>query len=175
MPQYASFASLVSASDPDWSREQCQCWWHPAPQLLRSIRQYQKWRDRGFLGRIVARFWILQHRFWSVVAATDIPITCNIAGGLLMPHPTGVVIHPSAQIGPNCAIFQQVTIVSDVVVGGHVDIGAGAKIIRGVTIGDHVQIGANAVVLEDVPAGAVVVGIPARIVRYVEPYASQRR
>jgi serine O-acetyltransferase len=50
--------------------------------------------------------------------------------------------------------------------GGHVDIGAGAKIIRPVTIGDHAQVGANAVVLQDVPAGATVVGIPAKITRF---------
>src|SRR5262249_45011853 len=51
------------------------------------------------------------------------------------------------------------------VIGGHVDIGAGAKILGGVKIGDHAQIGANAVMLEDVPGGATAVGVPARIVR----------
>jgi serine O-acetyltransferase len=60
--------------------------------------------------------------------------------------------------------LQQVTIVAQVKVGGHVDIGAGAKIIRPVSIGDHARIGANAVVLYDVPVGATVVGIPARII-----------
>jgi serine O-acetyltransferase len=49
-------------------------------------------------------------------------------------------------------------------IGGHVDIGAGAKILGGVVIGDHAKIGANAVVTRDVPAGATAVGIPARIV-----------
>jgi serine O-acetyltransferase len=48
-------------------------------------------------------------------------------------------------------------------IGGHVDIGAGAKIIGGVTIGDHARIGANAVVTRDVPAGATAVGNPAKI------------
>ena len=80
-----------------------------------------------------------------------------------MLHPNGIVINPRASIGPNCLIFQQVTIVSDVKIGGHVDIGAGAKIIRSVTIGDHALIGANAVVLCDVPPGATAVGIPAKI------------
>ena len=47
--------------------------------------------------------------------------------------------------------------------GGHVDIGAGAKILGDVTIGDHAAIGANAVVLTDVPAYHTAVGIPARI------------
>ena len=49
-------------------------------------------------------------------------------------------------------------------IGGHVDIGAGAKIIGPVTIGDHARVGANAVVLKDVPAYGVVVGNPGRLV-----------
>lgn len=81
-----------------------------------------------------------------------------------MVHPNGIVIHPDASIGPNCLIFQQVTIVSNVKIGGHVDIGAGAKIIHSITIGDHALIGANAVVLCDVPPGATAVGIPAKII-----------
>jgi serine O-acetyltransferase len=44
-----------------------------------------------------------------------------------------------------------------------VDVGAGAKLLGGITVGAHAVIGANAVVLQDVPPGAVVVGIPARI------------
>ena len=79
------------------------------------------------------------------------------------------MIHPDATIGVNCLIHQQVTIgVSGnrgvPRIGGHVDIGAGAKILGGVVIGDHAKIGANAVVTRDVPAGATAVGIPARIV-----------
>jgi acetyltransferase-like isoleucine patch superfamily enzyme len=35
----------------------------------------------------------------------------------------------------------------------------------GVRIGDHVVVGAGAVVTEDLPAGAVAVGVPARVVR----------
>jgi serine O-acetyltransferase len=50
------------------------------------------------------------------------------------------------------------------VLGGGVDVGAGAKIIGAIKIGDRAIVGANAVVLEDVPAGATVAGIPARII-----------
>ena len=99
-----------------------------------------------------------------MVSGADIPLNCQIGGGLLLPHPNGVVIHPDAEIGCNCLLLQQVTVVAGVKIGGHVDIGAGAKIIRPVTIGDHAKIGANAVVLEDIPAGATAVGIPARII-----------
>jgi len=72
-------------------------------------------------------------------------------------------------IGPNCLIFQQITIGARgggiPVIGGNVDIGAGAKIIGNVNIGNHVRIGANSVVLESVPDNCTVVGIPARIIK----------
>ena len=155
----------VSATESDWSRERYCRWWEPSRQLLKSIRRYQRWQaDGGIVGRFLRAWNVIQHRFWSVVTGADIPLNCQIQGGLLLPHPNGVVIHPTASIGPNCLIFQQVTIVSEVKIGGHVDIGTGAKIISAVRIGDHAKIGANAVVLCDVPAGATAVGIPARII-----------
>lgn len=157
--------SCISSTDPDWSREECSCWWSPSSQLLKSIRGYQKWQVHGgVIGKILRSCYIIQYRFWSVVTGADIPLNCQIQGGLLLPHPNGVVLHPTASIGPNCLIFQQVTIVGGVKVGGHVDIGAGAKIICPVSIGDHAKIGANAVVLCDVPAGATAVGIPAKVI-----------
>ncbi|MEG4404803.1 serine acetyltransferase [Microcoleus sp. MON2_D5] len=157
--------SIISATEADWIREKSSKWWEPSHQLLKSIRHYQKWQKQGGIaGYILCRWNVIQHRFWSVVTATDIPLNCQLQGGLLLPHPNGIVIHPSASIGPNCLILQQVTIVADVKIGGHVDIGAGAKIIRSVTIGDHALIGANAVVICDVPPGATAVGIPAKII-----------
>ncbi len=56
----------------------------------------------------------------------------------------------------------------DVEVGNNVWIGYGACILRGVRIGDNSVIGTNAVVTKDVPANAVVGGIPARIIRMRE-------
>jgi acetyltransferase-like isoleucine patch superfamily enzyme len=53
----------------------------------------------------------------------------------------------------------------DVRVGNNVWIGYGACILRGVTVGDNAVIGTNAVVTEDVPANAVVGGVPARVIR----------
>ena len=49
-------------------------------------------------------------------------------------------------------------------VGERVQIGAGAKILGPIEAGDDAHVGANAVVVDDVPAGATVVGIPARVV-----------
>jgi acetyltransferase-like isoleucine patch superfamily enzyme len=56
----------------------------------------------------------------------------------------------------------------DVVVGNNVWIGYGACVLRGVTIGDNAVIGTNAVVTRDVPANAVVGGVPARLIRMRE-------
>jgi len=163
--------SLVSAITPDWSRERCQRGrWEPSRRLLRSIRRYQHWRRRGLLGRPLAMGCLLRYRIWSIITGAEIPLNAKIEGGLLLPHPNGVVIHPDVQIGPNCLIFQQVTLGTGGPIpgvpriGGHVDIGAGARILGGVVIGEHAKIGANAVVLDHVPAGATAVGIPARII-----------
>lgn len=57
---------------------------------------------------------------------------------------------------------------SGITVCKKVSIGANATILRGITIGEEVTVGAGAVVTQDVPPKAVVVGNPARIIRYVE-------
>ena len=56
----------------------------------------------------------------------------------------------------------------DVVVGSNVWIGYGACILRGVHVGDNSIIGTNSVVTKDVPANAVVAGIPAKVIRMRE-------
>ncbi|MFI5025402.1 MAG: acyltransferase [Solirubrobacterales bacterium] len=56
----------------------------------------------------------------------------------------------------------------DVEVGSNVWIGYGACILRGVRVGDNSIVGTNSVVTRDVPANAVVAGIPARIIRMRE-------
>jgi len=161
---------IISAREPDLSREYKTVFsWCPSRSLLASIRAYQRCSDsRNHFFAFARKIAVLRHRFWSIVTGADIPINARICGGLLLPHPNGVVIHPEAQIGPNCLIFQQVTIGTRhgggaPHIGGHVDIGAGAKILGAVRIGDHACIGANAVVLQDVPEGATAVGIPAII------------
>ncbi len=62
----------------------------------------------------------------------------------------------------------------DVRVGNNVWIGYGACILRGVTVGDNAVIGTNAVVTRDVPANAVVGGVPARVIRMREAPRSLR-
>ncbi|HKT84443.1 MAG TPA: acyltransferase [Solirubrobacterales bacterium] len=56
----------------------------------------------------------------------------------------------------------------DIEVGSNVWIGYGACVLRGVSVGDNAIVGTNSVVTKDVPANAVVAGIPARIIRMRE-------
>ena len=162
--------SLISATKPDWSREVPQRFYDPSRKLLFSIRKYQTWNHRrGIIAAITKRYWVLHHRFWSVVSAPDIPINSRLEGGLLLAHPSGVVVHPDAQIGPYCLFGPHVTIGTGgrtpgvPVLEGNVDIGAGACVLGGIRVGEHSVIGANAVVLQDIPPWSLAVGVPARI------------
>ena len=161
----ATAEAEISASEPDWSREaRVPGKWEPSRALLASIRDFQ--RAEGPFRTLRRKWAVLRHRFWSVVTGADIPVNSTIGGGLSIPHPNGIVIHPAAVIGPNCFVLQQVTIGwgrgGVPTLGGHVDVGAGAKIIGAIRIGDHARIGANAVVIRDVAPGSTVVGNPAR-------------
>jgi serine O-acetyltransferase len=160
---------MIDSTEPDWSREHIKSGeWNPGKRLLRCIRDYRRYKEKQMLLSGMCVAWVvLRHRVWSSISGADIPLNCQIGGGLLLPHPNGVVIHPDARVGPNCLIFQQVTLGTLAsggapVIGGHVDIGAGAKVLGQIVIGDHAKIGANAVVLADVPELSVAVGIPAR-------------
>jgi acetyltransferase-like isoleucine patch superfamily enzyme len=62
----------------------------------------------------------------------------------------------------------------DVNVGSNVWIGYGACVLRGVQVGDNAVIGTNAVVTADVPANAVVGGIPAKVIRMREAPSTLR-
>lgn len=54
---------------------------------------------------------------------------------------------------------------ADIVLGNDVWIGCGAQVMPGVSIGDGAIVGAGAVVTKDVPAYAIVGGVPARVIR----------
>jgi serine O-acetyltransferase len=163
--------AVHSATQADWTREAVPFGrWSPARRLIKAIRSHQYWKTRGVWGRPMRAWCAARARFWNVVCGSDIPLGASLGGGLLLPHPNGVVMHPDVHIGVNCLVFQQVTLGTGgpkpgvPTIGGHVDIGAGAKVLGGVLIGNHARIGANAVVLCDVPEGATAVGIPARII-----------
>jgi len=107
----------------------------------------------------------------EILSGITIGVSAKIGRRLVIEHSGGIVVHGNAELGDDCIIRQGVTIgnrrlddpFGAPVLGNRVNVGAGAKILGRIVIGDDAEIGANAVVICDVPAGAIRVGIPARI------------
>ncbi len=103
----------------------------------------------------------------------ELPYTVKLGRRVIIEHQSGIVVHGYAEIGHDSIIRQGVTIgnrslnepLSAPRLGHHVNVGAGAKILGPIRIGNYVNIGANAVVIKDIPDGATVVGIPAKIIK----------
>ena len=164
----------IDWSEPDWSRERPRKLWDPSRKLLKSIRDYQKLKKSSSLySRLRSKLIVVRYRFWSMITGAEIDLSCQIGGGLLIPHPNGIVVHPDSVIGINCLIFQQVTLAGAVEIGMHVDIGAGAKLLGPLKLGNHVKVGANAVVTADAGDNVTLVGMPARAIKHLSKSASQ--
>jgi serine O-acetyltransferase len=119
------------------------------------------------------RFWPgFSQRWIQGRYGLDMVIGDEIGGGFYVAHPVGVTI-AAKRIGKNCSVIAGCTIGMRNTwdfpsIGDNVFIGAGARVLGGICVGDGAKIGANSVVVHDVPAGATVVGIPARPMGRVE-------
>ena len=122
-------------------------------------------RRRFFLARLVNHW----SRAWTAI---DIHPGATIGRNFFIDHGF-VVIGETAHIGDDVTIYQCVTLggtsPDDGVPGKRhptladgVIIGSGAQVLGPILVGPRARIGANAVVTREVPAGAVMVGIPAR-------------
>ncbi len=81
---------------------------------------------------------------------------------------SGAIIEHDCSIGDHAHIATGARLASTVTVGRGAHVGVGASVRQGLSIGDHAIVGAGAAVVRDVPANAVVVGVPARLLRTVE-------
>lgn len=94
-----------------------------------------------------------------------------IGPGLYIGHIGGVHINPGAVLGKDCDVAHRVTIGTSAmgrpgapVIGDNVYIGTGATLVGRVKVGSGAKIAANSLVISNVPEGATVMGVPARII-----------
>ncbi len=113
-----------------------------------------------------------KHHRMQIRHGAHIEYSSQIGGGLYLGHLVSIVTNTRCVIGSNCTLSHGVTIGKThdrskhpgvPVIGDRVYLGCGAAILGGIKIGDDAVIAPNAVVVSDVPAGAVVGGIPARV------------
>lgn len=80
---------------------------------------------------------------------------------------TGSIIEHECVIEDFVHISPKASLAGNIIVKKGAHVGLGANVIQGITIGENAIIGAGAVVLKDVPANAVLVGNPGRIIRFI--------
>jgi len=121
--------------------------------------------------RLLLKFYWLLFRLVETITGISLPLGARIGPGLRIHHFGNIFINSDVIIGRNCTLRQGVTLGNRVdggpspVVADDVEFGAYAQVFGGIHIASGAKIGAMSVVLCDVPAGATVVGIPARVVK----------
>jgi serine O-acetyltransferase len=119
--------------------------------------------------RLAARVLAHANRFLTGI---EIHPGARIGRRVVIDHGMGIVIGETATVGDDCLLYKGVNlggtklerIVRHPQLGNHVVVGANACILGAIHVGDHARIGSGSVVVRDVPAGATVVGVPARII-----------
>lgn len=90
----------------------------------------------------------------------------------------GITVEDGAFIGPHCVLATEYhpeeparrhsLLTRPIVIGRNAWLGADVKVLAGVTIGENAIVAAGSVVTRDVPAGMVVAGSPARVIRPIK-------
>ena len=126
---------------------------------------------------LIARIISQTSRFFTGI---EIHPGAKIGKNLFIDHGMGVVIGETSEIGNNVTIYHAVTLggISPSIdserqrhekrhptIGNDVVIGSGAQIIGPIKVGNGSRIAANAVVVNDVPEGATMVGVPAKVIK----------
>ena len=123
---------------------------------------------------LIARLISQLSRFFTGI---EIHPKAEIGKNFFIDHGMGVVIGETSEIGDNVTIYHATTLggISPSIkseeqrdvkrhptLKNNVVVGSGAQVLGPIIVGENAKIGANAVVTKDVPANAVMVGIPAK-------------
>ena len=137
-----------------------------AYRYLRALRKYEYCINTKSPFSLYFRF-RLRH-LGNKYSVAIIPNT--VGGGLYLPHLEGGVVINCKSMGDYCTVNTGV-VVGDkgsgnlAVIGDRVNLCVGSKVIGNVKIADDVVVAPNAVVVKDAPKGAIVGGVPAKIIK----------
>lgn len=160
------YLDSIKSRDPA-ARSRWEVLLYPGVHAL-ALHRVAHWCFRGelyFLARLV-------NHIARLLTAIDIHPGASIGRNFFIDHGF-TVIGETAQIGDDVTIYQCVTLGGTNPANGipgkrhptlcdGVIIGSGAQVLGPITLGARARVGANSVVTKDVPAGATMVGIPAR-------------
>lgn len=120
---------------------------------------------------------ILYRLISDYIMSIELKPNTVIGAGLRIEHGFALVVNKNTIVGSNALFRHSITIGCkkmpdgsegmSPIIGNNVEIGANTVIIGGVKIGDNVKIGAGSVVIKDIPNNAIVVGNPARVIKYI--------
>lgn len=118
--------------------------------------------------QILMTLYLFLNAFCMAVTGIHIGRENKIGPGLVVHNFCGILVL-AKEIGHSCTLNQGASImnvrgVGRATIGNNCYFGAGCKVVGAVTIGDNVVVGVNSVVVTDVPTGATVFGVPARVI-----------
>lgn len=145
-------------------------------QTMPFTEEYRELLKELFGGNLGENSYVAAPISGACVSTMKIGKGVFINSGLLAMARGGITIEDGAQIAANVQLVSnnhdpydlQVLTCKPVRIGREAWIGAGATILPGVSVGQHAVIGAASVVTKDVPAYAVAVGNPAKVIRYLD-------
>lgn len=144
-----------------------------------AVHRFGNWR-MGIRWKLLRFPFTLLYRFlykcveWT--CGISLPYTCKLGRRVHIWHHSGMIL-VAREIGDDVQIRQNTTfglvradqIHENPVIEDRVDISCGVCILGNIRVGHDSVIGANAVVLKDIPPYSVAVGIPAKVIKTLQP------